>query len=125
MSGEHMQTKIVDISKLDGKALDWAVGKAEGLENCINLTQGSQTLILDAEIYAPSSNWAQCGPLLEKNCIELVIGEDDYIARRCMTNKYEGTNSWFGHTMLVAACRAIVGEKFGYLVEVPACLVDV
>lgn len=121
-----MEMKFVDVQKLEGVALDWAVAAVLGFkfdEGEIFIKDGmvvTRTGARPWEYWAPSRNWGQCGPQLEKHCIELTIGEDDYFARRTATSRYESCPVWSGHTMLIAACRAIVGNKLGYLVEVPA-----
>lgn len=121
-----MEMKTVDVHKLDGLALDWAVAVA--CEMDVSLEAGypvtPQAKNWPKLIFDPSTDWGRLGPLLEKQCIELLIGEDDYLARRTMTNPYESKPVWAGHTMLVAACRAIVGTKLGYLIEVPAELLN-
>lgn len=127
---EQQEMKTVDVTKLEGVALDWLVCTVEGL--CPNVrdryTTNQNGSVTGVEYYldhySHSTKWEHGGPLLEKHCIELTIGEDVYFARRTMTNPYESEPVWSGHTMLVAACRAIVGNKFGYLVEVPAKLIN-
>lgn len=124
-----MEMKTVDVHKLEGQALDWAVAAVLDFkfeEGEIYIKDGmvvTRTRTQPWAYWAPSRIWSQCGPLLEKHYIELLIGEDDYLARRTMTNPYESEPVWNGHTMLIAACRAIVGNKLGYLIEVPAELI--
>lgn len=122
---EQQEMKTVDVAKLEGQALDWAVAAVLDFKfdaGDIYIKDGmvvTRTGARPWDYWAPSRSWSQCGPLLEKHCIELTIGEDAYFARRTMTNPYESEPVWSGHTMLVAACRAIVGNKLGYLADVP------
>jgi hypothetical protein len=113
-------------AKLNGFALDWATAYALNGTKAFFDAFGVKTLgrSITEEVLAgrikPSQNWAQCGPLLEPNYIELSIGDEEYWARRTCTSKYDDERvSYAGSSMLIAACRAIVGEKLGQAVSVP------
>ena len=139
-----MNSVEVKTLELKGPALDWAVGKAlnwiEPLygvgqisyiaeDNFLMMAQPDpdepDEIILIQHFnhytqWSPSRLWSQCGPLLEKHYIELSIGEEEYWACRTSTSKYdEGRVNYPGSTMLIAACRAIVGEAIGQTVSVP------
>lgn len=65
-------------------------------------------------LFAPSSNWAQGGPIIERERIELLAGPD------------AGWNAvapvfvdGIGPTPLIAAMRAFVKSKLGDRVELP------
>ena len=96
---------------LTGAALDWAVAKCEGL------TQGQ--IAQDAVnhgFYNPSRNWAQGGPIIEREGI--------------MLEQWKTTGHWqaatelvpkvfTAETPLIAAMRCYVASKLGDEVEVP------
>jgi hypothetical protein len=105
-----------------GEALDRVVAKAEGIE----LSNGCYNrLLVDGRMsagqkmltpYNPSSNWAQGGPIIEREKIVLDIWGDEWLATRI-----EGSaiSEAIGPTPLVAAMRCYVASKLGDEVEVP------
>ncbi len=97
----------IKTSELTGKALDWAVDKAEG-RYCLYP-------------YAPySTDWSQGGPIIEREEIDVQsVGERYW---RC--KKSNGTHiSGHGPTPLIAAMRCYVASKLGDTVDIPEELV--
>lgn len=95
---------------LIGPALDWAVATAEGMN-------------LDHEGPAVeySSNWAQGGPIIERERIDLEYNSlvQDW---RAIHPKHWGEPPYasaHGGSALVAAMRAYVRSKMGDVVDVP------
>lgn len=136
----------VKTSELTGNELDWAVAKAIGYEcgrlPCKNGTlgcnapRGIQYVIgilrvaslvdeLNARFWRPTTDWSQCGPLLEKYDWALPYRATS----RVNIGKFESCTparlSLNGETPLEAACRAIVASELGDYVMVPAELVVV
>ena len=95
-------------SELTGAALDWAVAKCEGVINGDDLDIG---FILERG-YTPSTDWAQGGPIIERELIEL-----QYNGEWKATNQLLDYGS--GTTPLVAAMRCYVASKLGDEVNVP------
>ncbi len=97
-------------SELTGQALDWAVAKCEGYRLDL-VPEGS---------YAPSTDWSQGGPIIEREKITLRIWDDeDYVHAYIDTGK-----EWFeGPTPLIAAMRCYVASKLGDEVEIPQELI--
>ena len=106
-------------NKLTGVALDWAVAKCEG----IKLNDGN-TLSNDCDIYVPSTDWAQGGPIIEREGIEFWTADsyqDEYgnftsvksAKHPASVQHYEGPNP------LIAAMRCYVASKLGEEVEIP------
>jgi len=97
-------------SELTGLALDWAVAKCEGYRLDL-VPEGS---------YAPSTDWSQGGPIIEREKITLRIWDDeDYVHAYIDTGK-----EWFeGPTPLIAAMRCYVASKLGDEVEIPQELI--
>jgi hypothetical protein len=93
-------------SELTGHALDWAVAKCEGYRLDL-VPEGS---------YAPSTDWSQGGPIIEREKITLRIWDDeDYVHAYIDTGK-----DWYeGDTPLIAAMRCYVASKLGDEVEIP------
>ena len=141
-------------SELTGTALNWAVAKAKGvalLDPYNNEWELCWTLLADnsGDYYAPSTNWAQGGPIIERERIELCSYSNDGVdtAFRHMGDergnyshheeyvvsvpevvtwtawvKY-GSYKMDGPTPLIAAMRCYVASKLGDNVELPEGLV--
>ena len=98
-------------SELQGAALDWAVATCEGF----TWEQGD----FDAGEYGPgfkpSTDWAQGGPIIERERIELRgDGDGGWIAHDNLNPEQKGP------TPLIAAMRCYVASKLGEEVEIPA-----
>ncbi|MBL0581662.1 phage protein NinX family protein [Aeromonas caviae] len=116
---------LVKTEELDGHALDWAVAVANGLnaeKNGLRYDlRGRPTVAGEfAVYYQPSKNWLQCGPLIEKYniCVSAQGEPTEWSA-----SVGRSTDEMFGKTPMVAICRALVAEKVGDEVMVPALLV--
>ena len=121
-----MKTKT---NELTGAALDWAVAKCEGrgieFEDPRDpwLTRDG---ISDQPLhsYTPSTDWAQGGPIIERE--EISLHTTPKFAAKCMKwdASQRNTNgacvrSQFGPTPLIAAMRCYVASKLGDEVEIP------
>lgn len=110
----------IKTSELTGAALDWAVAKCEGhkvnvgFRNLTYTPKGKRTLYA----YAPSTNWAQGGPIIEREKIRLdtTWNQEDgnWSARMDTVGGW-----WPGDTPLIAAMRCYVASKMGDEVDVP------
>ena len=105
-------------SELQGAALDWAVAKCERWvagtndEDLVSFVLESSP---DEMHFWPSTDWAQGGPIIEREGItvrrytdalwDASMGRLDYVAD--------------GPTPLIAAMRCYVASKLGEEVEVP------
>jgi hypothetical protein len=96
-------------SELTGAALDWAVAKCEGAINGDDLDIG---FILEGG-YSPSTDWAQGGPIIERERIELE--HDGFI----WWARIKADEDYSGPTPLIAAMRCYVASKLGDEVEIP------
>ena len=116
-------------SELQGAALDWAVANCEG-----ELSQhGGQVHLVGSKVrfyedtldipYTPSTNWAQGGPIIEREGIS--VARDD-VEPWCGFIEDVETNVLFfsGQTPLVAAMRCYVASKLGDEIEVPDELME-
>lgn len=120
-------------SELTGPALDWAVAKAEGsLAPLGNLYLEGRDLFIGVGgdlgepgqwvVYRPSTDWAQGGPIIEREIHTLIERDGDWKAE-C----YDGTMfclSLKGPTSLISAMRTFVASKLGAEVEVPNQLLE-
>ena len=115
----------IKTSKLSGAALDWAVAKCEGLD--IRRLSGGEFLLADGDFWFPSIDWAQGGPIIERERIRL---EFDGSAFGINAGKWESSSPECGYvvsgeTPLIVAMRCYVASKLGEEVEVPeeVCIV--
>lgn len=109
-----MKVKTAD---LIGPALDWAVAK------CLPNPQ-------DVTCYAftPSTNWAQGGPLIEREELGLKRNAPcsqgrEWEASPSITAKGAGGKWGYGPTPLIAAMRCYCCTKLGEYVDIPDELV--
>jgi hypothetical protein len=113
----------IKTSKLTGAALDWAVAMIEfpdeprgNLERCTGRCGEEYE-------HRYSTNWAQGGPIIERDKITVSQGRD-LIASIWDPNGILGNSDWYrfkqrGSTPLIAAMRCYVASKLGDEVEVP------
>ena len=101
---------MLKTSELTGAALDWMVAKCTGMTWDVSLS-GPYT-------YKPSTDWAQGGPIIEREGIALYLyGDSEW-------NAHVGGRESVGPTPLIAAMRCYVASKFGDEVDVPIeCLI--
>ena len=116
-------------SELQGVALDWAVAKCEGVA-VEYLNDGITRCLLQKPSgrYAPSTNWAQGGPIIEKENMKVfpnVGGRWSAQIRHTVNHPLvahpvlDGWTNGAGDTPLIAAMRAYVASKLGDEVEIP------
>jgi hypothetical protein len=100
----------IKTSELQGAALDWAVAKAMG--------EYKPTAVPNY-----STDWAQGGPIIERENIEIKKGNPLYFPQGNEKGDYY-EDLWIagkmhGPTPLIAAMRCYVASKLGDEVEVP------
>lgn len=123
-----MSTMIeVRAAELIGPALDWAVAKSTGAEE-LSVGMDGVSCIYETprggcwtNIYSPSTDWSQGGPLIDKCRIGIEQEDQDFHVYAYAPGA--GLAGCFGDTALIAACRTIVAAKLGDVVQVPAGLV--
>ena len=111
-------------AELTGAALDWAVAKCEGLE--IYFDDGFVCLVgqpFDTawRCWNPSTDWAQGGPIIERERISITPDVGCWNAHY-HDNLFEEDGSdcfQIGTTPLIAAMRCYVASKLGDEVELP------
>lgn len=121
-------TDLIEVKtcNLQGEALGWAVGKAEGLElelvgPAYNnpwrvFARYRATVTERTERYNPWENWALGGQLIQKYRVGFGLYSDSFFA---VTGLDEVPGDADGSTHLIAACRAIVAARLGDAVQVP------
>jgi len=119
-------------SELTGFQLDWAVAKAEGEKAQLHhgevvtwKTIGYHEYRL---VWRPSTDWAQGGPIIERESIAILGDGNLYWEAECVWAWARGFDDGFfqkGPTPLIAAMRCYVTLKLGDEVEVPEELKEV
>lgn len=106
---------------LTGRALDYAVGLLE--KPGIASASPDKLLLMNGKPYSPSTDWAQGGPIIEREGISIAFGDTigvnlwgaeiwpDY-AKPCTARAQ-------GPTALIAAMRCYVASKLGHEIDVP------
>lgn len=108
-----MKVKTIKTERLIGAALDWAVAKCEKPE-----WLGNQAEVYVMKCgYSPSTDWAQGGPIIEREGIEIV--PDGNNAWDAAIRGGDGDDIAHGPTPLIAAMRCYVASEMGDSVEVP------
>jgi hypothetical protein len=100
-------------SELTRAALDWAVASyADKHVSLSDIHWGN---------YSPSTDWAQGGPIIEREIISVQASYKGYWSARILVNldEYDEPSVSYGPTPLIAAMRCYVASKFGDVVDVP------
>ena len=110
----------VKVSEAKGQVLDYLVAQAMGKTiyrsksgRWMTANYGDFNPRHGAPWFVPSTDWAQGGPIIEREQIALYLGGDD---------EWMADDGWkraTGPTPLVAAMRGYVAMKLGDEVEVP------
>jgi hypothetical protein len=106
------------VSELTGAALDWAVAHCEGIE----WEPGDFAAGHYGPGFAPSSDWAHGGPLIERERIDLDACGSEWRAVSEITFQSD-TPRYYGLTPLIAAMRCYVASVAGDEIDVPVELV--
>ncbi len=110
-------------AELQGAALDWAVAKCEKFERWYFNSFDERVLIGFAEeIFSPSHNWAQAGPIIERENIALRPSHmqgwwEAYVADSDLD--MDNDCHVEGPAPLIAAMRCYVAFKLGDEVDIP------
>ena len=117
----------VRTSELSGFALDWAVAKIEEVEYQEEDYRQEIPFYYEKESTRFSSNWAQGGPIIERE--GLCVGRKHQCDSAYCELNDPAVNHWartpsggflsYGPTPLIAAMRCYVASKLGDVVDVP------
>jgi hypothetical protein len=114
----------MNVNELTGSKLDWAVSK------CDNTVWDDPEVELylflknhDNGFHYYSTNWAQGGPIIEREKLELRCNDYEWQAF-CfgfpVSRAHSGTRTWAaGPTPLIAAMRCYVASKLGDEIDIP------
>ena len=109
---------MLKTSELTGAALDWAVAEAGGVpiyRRGVTMTR----MDMDGQHYwQPTTDWAQGGPIIERERIDLDTCGNEWRAVS-ETTFQSNKPRYYGPTPLIAAMRCYVASKLGDEVDVP------
>ena len=102
----------IKTSELTGTALDGAVAKCEGRHPLAPLWVDDDQYGNHTERpYSPATDWAQGGPIIEREKMEF-RNKGHYAS-------YNDGPTFYGETHLIAAMRCYVASKLGDEIEIP------
>lgn len=117
----------IKVSEASGVVLDWMVAKCEGITTIDKFGGVWVPMLKEShfnERYSPSTDWAQGGPIIEREKIGFKPHTSPAHGQHTSAWKYDA-NGQVGHypgvgsTPLIAAMRCYVVSKLGDTVEVP------
>lgn len=115
---------MMKTSELIGPALDWAVATCEGVPLYIGNHARLDRMDVPAtddggwEVYRPSTDWAQGGPIIERERIDVWCYDSDLSIFRANIQGSKKADRQ-GTTPLIAAMRCYVASKLGDEIEIP------
>jgi hypothetical protein len=114
-------------SELKGAALDWAVARCEGsiAFSSVQVIAGQLWINNSGESirYAPSTDWAEGGPIIERESILLDKYPDGgWVGQKWTSDELMPTYEEGGPTPLIAAMRCYTASKLGDEVKIPEAL---
>jgi hypothetical protein len=104
-------------AELTGASLDYWVAKAEGKNCFLNLLKSACYVTYNIggfegnEVYSPSTDWSQGGPIIEREKIEVSDAGPFWSASMTPGDGLEFHQ--LGDTYLQAAMRCFVASKYG------------
>jgi len=121
-------------SELTGVALDWAVAKIENpewwgdgyMDGPMRIGRFKRRIASpDGGTYSPSTDWAQGGPIIERELLALTHDHNgDKWTWVATTAPYvRPTKHGYGPTPLISAMRCFVASKLGEEIDVPEGLI--
>lgn len=108
----------IKVSDATGAALDWLVAKATEPYNDFY----TSIVISDIDrndgqkMYAPSTDWSQGGPIIDR---EKITASPEGVVWIAVATRPEDSCVMYGPTLLIAVMRCFVVSKLGDEVEVP------
>lgn len=116
--------KTIKVSEASGAVLDWLVAKVEGLEfdednKPIWFAASAQANEAPRVPFQPSTDWAQGGPIIERERICLRDTGEDTDLMWAADDQREASVYYHGAAPLIAAMRCYVASKLGETAEVP------
>ena len=106
-------------SALAGTALNWAVAICEGYKPKDFCPHDEHFRDEEDVWFSPSDDWAQGGPIIEREGIELCRLKDGEWRGQLYEEGIDKMHREYGAAPLIAAMRCYVSSKLGEEVEIP------
>lgn len=99
---------LVDVNKLQDRALDWAVATCKGMTLHYFVDDQfkqdpwlswSSSWSQPLSSYSPSTDWSQGGPIIERENITVIRANSDYIDGKHVPKWFAETDKWVGHNI--------------------------
>ena len=107
----------IKTSEAKDQVLDCLVAKCEGIET--KNYSGALTIRYDGDWWQPSTDWAQGGPIIEREKIGFKYTGTGLEFVAWVNGELCTAHDQYGPTPLIAAMRCYVASKLGDEVEVP------
>jgi hypothetical protein len=121
-------------AELAGRALDWAVAKAEGHD--VAIAEGTGQVVIRRQLvvdyFDPSTNWGWGGPIIEHQNVTVIRADDTYEVdeKGFTTSKripqwFAETSRWVGHSLTTSyegeqmEPTFMIAEQAGYYGPTP------
>ena len=128
---------LIKVSEATNLQINWLVAKCEdalhplgnvvieGKSLWLSIDGEAHTYMQEDVEYTPSTDWAQGGPIIEREKISVIHmeGTQHWVARKFQP-ACDTTPKSEGPTSLIAAMRCLVASKLGDEVDVPDELIN-
>lgn len=117
----------VKTSELSGVQLDYAVAySVDWGQPVLHITSGGSFVELMGVVFSPTTNWSQCGPLIDAHSPVITICRGMVRTEiATLENDVSATGIGIGITYTISFCRALVSLKLGDEVDIPDELMEV
>ena len=119
----------IKTSELIGPALDWVVACIKGSKYGVVCFDPKTKRVYETEglrqvgvNWSPSTNWAQGGPLIEREWLDITPWPneaDEYYRWTCVQHDTPNLSLMQGPTPLIAAMRCLVASRLSDEVDIP------
>lgn len=106
----------IKISEATPIQLDWLVAKYERYQNITGIHPQGRIRIISGQFFNPSTDWAQGGPIIEREKHIAPLWEPSIQSWYACNSKGTGAHPT---SPLIAAMRCYVASKLGDEVEIP------
>jgi len=118
---------MIKTSKATPSQINYLVAKIEGMNVKLEQVYGLWSVMTDNyKFYEPAIDWAQGGPIIEREKIDIAVSESgeewnaQYRFKKIRDDEY-----WSGPTSLIAAMRCFLVKELGDTADVPQELINV
>ncbi len=112
---------MIKVSEATPSQINYLVAKIEGVKFTLAQVYGLWSVVSEYNyrLYEPATDWAQGGPIIEREGITLTHQQTQWVAQT------DDDVFAYGPTPLIAAMRCYVVSKLGDTVDVPEELINV